>query len=224
MIDRSTNRLASLPVFRATIMALTVALGAHAVPTNGHAADKLITVDWSSPEIAAFVQRRVTAAAEPRDAEAKKLDKLKLPALGFELPPATVTNALGATARPSRNRKVIMDESNPVWYQLVDRYDDVVVTVTADLRIQQELPADTPVYGATGPSASPQSTISVFDERAEVGMEGAIAEYTLFKFPNIPYKVSIECPPGRTASCRDVETIAKDQAQLKVLAAEPPRQ
>lgn len=187
------------------------------------AADKTMVVDWSSEEIGAFVRERAAAAPTPRTAEEMKLDKLKLPVLGFDRPPATVTNALAATARPELKRKVIMDEKNPVWYQIVDRYGDMVIKVEADLRIHQELPADTPVYGGGGPGASPQSSISVFDGRAEPGMEGAIAEYTVYKFPSIPYKVSIECPAGNTQSCRDLETIVKDQAQLKLIAADPPR-
>jgi hypothetical protein len=188
------------------------------------AADKLMAVDWSSEEIGAFVRERATAAPTPRTAEDAKLDKLKLPVLGFDRPPATVTNALAATARPELKRKVVMDDKNPVWYQIVDRYGDMVVKVEADLRVHQELPADTPIYGSGGPGASPQSSISVFDGRDEPGMEGAIAEYTVYKFPSIPYKVSIECPAGNTNSCRDLDTIAKDQAQLKVIAADPPRQ
>lgn len=226
MIELAPDTSARPLVLRAAGCALAIALLTASLSHPAQAADsKMISVDWTNPEIGAFVQRRLTAAAEPRDAELRKLDKVQLPVLGFDAPPATVTNAIAATAREARQRKVIIDEKNPVWYQLIDRYGDMVVTVEADLRIQQELPANTPIYGAGagGAGASPQSSISVFDGRSEPGMEGAIAEYTIFKYPNIPYKVTIECPPDRTASCRDLDTIAKDQQQLKLIAAQPPR-
>lgn len=188
------------------------------------AADKLMQVDWSSEEISAFVAERAAAAATtPRTSEQIRLDKLRLPVLGFDRVPTSISRSLAPDVRPERKRTIIMDDDNPVWYQLVDRYGDVVVTVEADLRIQQELPASTPLYGAGGPGASPQATISVFDGRSEPGMEGAISEYTLYKFPAIPYKVSIECTPESVATCRDLEALASDQSQLKLLAAQPPR-
>jgi hypothetical protein len=54
-------------------------------------------------------------------------------------------------------------------------------------------------------------------------MEGAIAEYTVYKFPQIPYKVTIECTQRNKAMCRDVATIAKDRDLLKIISARPPQ-
>jgi hypothetical protein len=63
----------------------------------------------------------------------------------------------------------------------------------------------------------------VFDESTEVGMEGAIADYTVYKFPDIPYRVTIECTQRIKATCRDIATIAKDRDLLKLLSARPPQ-
>lgn len=193
-----------------------------AVPAS--AQDKLLSVDWQNPEIAGFVASRTTnpPVSVGSDQEAK-LSRLKLPVLGFDTPPSLVANALGTGERPPLNRNIIMDESNPVWYTIVDRYGDLTVSVEADLRVQQEFPANFPIYGQAGQGATVAPQVSVFDDKAEAGMEGAIADYTVYKFPNVPYKVTIECTERTKETCRDVATIAKDQDLLKLLSARPPQ-
>jgi hypothetical protein len=62
----------------------------------------------------------------------------------------------------------------------------------------------------------------VFDERSEEGMEGAIAEYTVYKFGQVPYKVTIECSKQNKAHCKDIAVIAKDKDLLKLISARPP--
>ena len=186
------------------------------------AADKLLKVDWSNTEISRFIGER---AANPLlsvgAADDVKLAKLKLPVLGFDVPPKIVANSFAAEARPKLARKIIMDEANPVWYQIVDRYGDLTITVEADLRVQHELPANTPIYGPGGQGAAAEPQISVFDSRSEVGMEGAIAEYTVYKYPDIPYTVKMECTNRNKDQCRDIPTISGDRGLLKLLSARP---
>ncbi|MFZ4809313.1 MAG: hypothetical protein ACOYLQ_18830 [Hyphomicrobiaceae bacterium] len=186
------------------------------------AADKLLKVDWSNTEISRFIGER---AANPLlsvgAADDVKLAKLKLPVLGFDVPPKIVANSFAAEARPRLARKIIMDEANPVWYQIVDRYGDLTITVEADLRIQHELPANTPIYGPGGQGAAAEPQISVFDARSEVGMEGAIAEYTVYKYPDIPYTVKMECTARNKEQCQDIPTISGDRGLLKLLSARP---
>src|SRR5262245_29624897 len=186
--------------------------------------DNLIGVDWQNPEITAFVANRATNPSVSVDAgQEAKLSRLKLPVLGFDTPPSLVTNAFALEQRPALNRNIVMDEKQPVWYQITDRYGDLTISVEADLRIQQEFPADYPVYGTGAQGAGVEPQVSVFDERTEEGMEGAIAEYTVYKYPQIPYKVTIECTPRTKATCKDIATIAKDRDWLTIISARPPQ-
>lgn len=200
-------------------MATALAAG---VAASASAADRLLTVDWKNPEITKFVTDRTTnppLSVGPGDDV--KLSKLKLPVLGFDVPPQIVANSFAAETRPRLARKILMDEKNPIWYQLVDRYGDLTITVEADLRVQHELPASTPLYGPAGQGAAAEPTISVFDDRSEAGMEGAIAEYIVYKFPNIPYTVKIECSARNKEQCRDISTIGSDRSLLKLISARP---
>lgn len=192
---------------------------------SARADDQLLAVEWKDPEIASFVAARkdmVARGAAP--AEASRLDKVKLPVLGFEGAPGLVQNSFpGLGPQPTGTRSVHTDEANPVWYQIVDTYGDVTVSVAADLRVQHTFGTDYPVYPTTAPGAqvSGGPEVSVFDENDEQGMEGSIAEYTVVKF-GVPYTVTIECTAATKAQCQDVAQIAKDSALLKIVAATPP--
>ncbi|MDX2308193.1 MAG: hypothetical protein NW216_08145 [Hyphomicrobium sp.] len=196
------------------------------VATGASAQEPLLSVDWSSQEIKAFVeQRKADVARGAAPAEASRLDKLKLPVIGFQGAPATVQSSFpGLGPQPTGERQVITDDANPVWYQIVDTYGDVTVSVAADLRVQHAFGDSYPVYSTTPPGAAPTAgpQVSVFDATAEEGMEGAIAEYTITRF-GIPYTVTIECTAATKARCADTQQIAKDADLLKLLAATPPR-
>ncbi len=207
----------------ATIVSLVFvfpAMSVHAQDASGE--QKLMSVDWQDPEISSFVQERASSpplSVGPED-EAT-LSQLKLPVLAFDRPPGVVERAFGLQARPQLKRDIVTDPDNPVWYTVVDSYNDITITVEADLRIQQHLPEDTAIY--TPPESETQEpNIDIVDGDVEEGMEGLIAEYTVLKFPNIPYKVTIECSPETKKHCVDGDQILKDRAQLKVISARPP--
>lgn len=189
------------------------------------AADTLLSVDWSSSEIKSFVAKRKEDAARGlAPAEPSRLDKVKLPVLGFEGAPGLVQSSFpGLGPQPTGTRAIHTDETNPVWYQIVDTYGDVTVSVAADLRVQHTFGADFPVYPTTPPGAAPSAgpEVSVFDQEDEEGMEGSIAEYTVTRF-GLPYTVTIECTAATKAQCADVGQIAKDSELLKLIAATPP--
>ena len=201
-------------------------LAAVLAPAAALAADQLLSVDWSNAELKSFATAKSEAAARGAAAEApSRLDKVKLPVLGFEGAPGLVLNSFpGLGPQPMGTRDVHTDETNPVWYQIVDTYGDVTVSVAADLRVQHTFGADYPIYQTTGPGAAPTAgpEVSVFDESDEQGMEGSIAEYTVMKF-GVPYTVTIECTAATKAQCQDIAQITKDSTLLKVIAATPPR-
>lgn len=189
------------------------------------ASDKLIAVEWSDPEIARFVAAE--AAQPPRSlgpAADDKLSRLKLPVLAFEATPGVVESTFRLGPRPATERDVVVDEDNPVWYQIVERYGDVTVSVSADLRVQHEFAPDKfPTYESRGAGAAPQAgpAVNVFDDRNEGGEEGLLAEYTITRF-GVPYTVTVECTQEAKNECRDTAQISKDSELLKLIRATPP--
>lgn len=189
------------------------------------AADKLIDVQWTDPEIKSFVS--ATAANPPRSlgpTADDQLSKLKLPVLAFDATPGVAENTFRLGPRPATERDVVMDEGNPVWYQIVERYGDVTVSVSADLRVQHEFsPESFPIYQNPSAGAAPQAgpAVSVFDDRNEGGEEGLLAEYTITRY-GVPYTVTVECTDEAKAQCRDTSQISKDSELLKLIRATPP--
>lgn len=206
-------------------VSLLAAAGLMPLATAAGAANQLMPVEWSNAEVQAFVTARKEEAARGlAPAEPSRLDKVKLPVLGFQGAPGLVQSSFpGLGPQPTGSREIHTDETNPVWYQIVDTYGDVTVSVQADLRVQHTFDDSFKVYPTTPPGAAPQAgpQVSVFDSQNEEGMEGAIAEYTVTKF-GVPYTVTIECTAATKARCADTGQIAKDSELLKLIAASPP--
>jgi hypothetical protein len=223
MTNRTISKASSTRRQGHGIIQATVAIG---LLVCGHvpaaAQQKSIAVDWGNSDIKAYVKGRsenAIAAALP-DQEAR-LSKLKLPVLGFERVPEQAASAFGLNASARPKRKLVMDDANPVWYQITERYGDVTITVEADLRLQGDIPQGAKVFGGT-PGANKMSPISIMDDTTEPGFQGAIAEYTVYRYPNVPYRVTIECTKAKRDYCRDKDAIAKDQNALKLVSARPP--
>lgn len=203
-------------------LAAAMLLGAAAQAVG---ADTLLPVQWNDPEIKSFVSAQ--AANPPRSlgpTADDQLAKLKLPVLAFEATPGVAENTFRLGPRPATERDVVMDDENPVWYQIVERYGDVTVSVSADLRVQHAFPADFPIYQKEAtPGAAPQTgpSVSVFDDRNEGGEEGYLAEYTLTRF-GVPYTVTVECTNLAKDQCKDTTQISKDAELLKLIRAAPP--
>jgi hypothetical protein len=194
-------------------------------PFDAFGADKLLKVDWANAEIASFVKEQAASSRHALGPAADdKLSKLKLPVVGFTGMPGIVGNTFRLGPQPEAGRDVVLDEKNPVWYQIVERYGDLTVSVEADLRVQHEFPESYPVYDGAQQGAAPQAgpEISVFDDEGGEGVEGLIAEYTVMKF-GVPYTVKIECSAEAKEQCRDTSQIAKDSELLKLIRANPPQ-
>jgi hypothetical protein len=205
------------------ILAATAVAGAVCAAGSVAAADKLIEVQWSDPEIRNFVATSTPPRSLGPTAD-DQLAKLKLPVLAFEHTPGVVENTFRLGPRPATERDVVMDEDNPVWYQIVERYGDVTVSVSADLRVQHTFPPDKfPIYENKSRGAAPQAgpVVSVFDDRASGGEEGYLAEYTVTKY-GVPYTVTVECTDAAMEECRDTTQISKDAELLKLIRATPP--
>ncbi len=168
------------------------------------------------------IRRFKAASSAATRAGGDKLAGLRLPVLAFSEVPQLVRNALGADAKLIKPRTVITDPALPVWYQIIDNYGDITITVDADLRINHINDSETQLrrkpLSLEGLKNGGKTKISIFDGAKEEGMEGIMVEYAIHKFPDIPYTVTIECRRAAKASCRDVATITRDQGLLQVIA------
>jgi hypothetical protein len=184
-----------------------------------------IKVDWSDPEIQKFSKERATNPPTTLGiSQENRLNSLQLPVLAFDTVPQLVKNMSAPGLPPTApSRQVLMNEAEPTWYQINDQYADVSISVQASLTIHHEVSKDT-IYVPSTPSGAGVQTdpqISVFDENGEPGFEGLIVEYTVYKFPDIPYTVTIECSKQAKEKCRDLPVIAKDKDLLTLIAVPP---
>ena len=189
----------------------------------GQRQPKVMKVDWNNLEIQTFFRELTTNPPRSLTPEDQvKLSKLKLPVIAFDRPPGVIDRAFGVERAPKRKRQLVTDPDDPTWYTIVDTYGDLAITVDGDLRIQQELPADTKIY-TPPPGLAAEPSINVVDSEIEEGMEGLIAEYTVRKFPNIPYQVTIECAPAARQHCVDSLALQRDRKTLRIISARPPK-
>jgi hypothetical protein len=184
-----------------------------------------IKVDWSDSEIQIFSKERATKPPTTLGiSQLNRLNSLKLPVLAFDTVPQLVKNTSAPGLQPTAPlREVLMNEADPTWYEINDQYGDVSISVQASLTIHHDVSKDT-IYvpsTASGASVRTDPQISVFDENGEPGFEGLIVEYTVYKFPDIPYTVTIECSKLAKEKCRDLPVIAKDKDLLTLIVVPP---
>jgi hypothetical protein len=200
-----------------------LALGAAVSPPAVRAEQKsLLDVDWNDPDLKKQMEERAATRALGAQEESA-LEKLKIPVFDFEAPPAAVTRSLGAGPQEAEERTESYDVDNPVWYEIVKKYGDVTVSVEADRRVQQHFGPDYDVLDTAetrGIGAAAEPDVSVLDDTVEEGMEGSMAEYTIYK-AGVPYTVTIECRETAKEQCKDGEQIAKDAALLKYIGGKP---
>ena len=216
-----------MPTQRAVVSSIAVFVASLSLaPHIAAAQEDEIKVDWSNPEIAAFVKEQ--AANPPRSlgpTADDKLSKVKLPVIGFSATPGVVEKTFRLGPKPAAARDVVVDDANPVWYQIVENYGDVTVSIEADLRVQHKFPENFPIYGTGSQGAAPKAgpEISVYDEQGAEGAESLSATYTVTKF-GVPYTITVECSAEAKEQCRDTGQIAKDAELLKIIRANPPAQ
>ncbi|MEQ1576078.1 MAG: hypothetical protein ABL894_00355 [Hyphomicrobium sp.] len=215
------------PLLSRTVCMLALGAMALAIPVNSDAAAqaKNLSVNWNDPELKGFAEERAAAVANgAAPEEESKLSTLNIPVLAFERPPEAVSRNLRAGPEAAPERAEHFDPANPVWYQIVEDYGDVVVSIEADLRVQHTFDSNYPVYSTVPPgaAASDEPQVSVMDENGEEGMEGAIAEYTFKRF-GVPYTVTVECSEMAREQCKDTAQLAKDSALLKVVGGQAPQ-
>jgi hypothetical protein len=167
--------------------AFVAALAAFACAAEAQEPARL-AVDQNDPALQRFRQVRPrTVAAQP------KLPQLDIPVLNFVRPPLEGVPAFKEAAR-STGRQLVVTDDDRGWYTIRHEYPDVVITITGDQRVQSRSEAPPPAALARPVVIVPASG----DERAEAGF---VAEITLYRYPNIPYAVTVECTKASAALC-----------------------
>jgi hypothetical protein len=189
------------------------------LPATVRGQDGRLTYDRNDADIRAFRAERSVAprALAPEESD---LNVIRIPVLAFDAVPGLVQRSLAPGDAPQRERSVVTNPDDPVWYTIEDDYGDITITVKADARISHSFPAGFPITPQPA-GASRAAGISVLDRDVEPGLEGLIAEYTVYKFPNIPYTVTIECAERLREQCRDLGLLAQDQDSLRLIAVPP---
>jgi hypothetical protein len=180
-----------------------------------------LRVDWNDPLILQFRQNEAAGRTPPffSAGESARVAKLRVPVLGFREIPQIARQVMGGNAKTTIARKIIFDAADPVWYHMIERFGDVTITVDADLRVNH---AGTTLFQSQKPAdRSKAARVSVLDGATEDGMEGVIAEYTVYRFPDIPFTVKIECTGASKAQCRNTGILEQDQVLLEIVAAAP---
>jgi hypothetical protein len=212
-------------LWKALGAALPLSLILTAAP-QGARADQ-IQVDWSDPDIQKFAKDRTSNPPTTLDlSQENRISALKLPVLAFDSVPQLVKNASAPGQQPTAlTRQVIMNDADPTWYQINDQYGDVSISVQASLAIHHDVAKSTIYEAPTPPGLTAQNDphISVFDENGEPGSQGVIVEYTVYKYPDIPYTVTIECTGQAKEKCQDLTVVAKDKDLLTLISAQPPK-
>lgn len=210
-----------LPVGLAVYLAFGV--GSVHAEEKTKSGQSLLRVDWADAEILAF-KRGGTAVAAQAGLDSAQLKAVHLPVLAFSGIPQIVKNVAGPDAKPIKPRLLTTDATHPDWYHLVDTYEGITIAVDADRRINHQVDKKFQIGAAKDGAEATlggkgKARISIFDGSQEEGMEGLMIEYTVQKFPDIPYTVTIECASKAKSQCKDLAVVAKDQALLAIIAA-----
>lgn len=183
-----------------------------------------IKVDWSDPELARLANNAAPGRRSLRNGPDKTspYTGLRLPVVGLSTNTVSGRGFFGG--QPIKAPDVLLNKSNPVWYEL--NYDieaGVVATIAADLRVQSALPGTTKTYPTSRSITGSDDDISIFDDQQEVGMIGAIAEFTMYKFGGVPYVVTVECSDKAKDRCKNIAYLKTLRGRLEVIYAKAPQ-
>jgi hypothetical protein len=196
-------------------------------------AAEVMAVDLNDPAISAFKQR-LQQSTNPANLNAKgqirefstivqrpELQGLKLPVLDLVGQPAFAlqhSDKFDSSFSLENNGGFVpastsVDERDKLWYSITREYQKgVTVTITADLRVQGSA-------NTTAPINSPkdnQPEIIVAPEKSSEGPIGA--QINLYRFPNIPYVVDVECDVAQQRLCRSQTFLATIAAKIGLVA------
>jgi hypothetical protein len=196
-------------------------------------AAEVMAVNLNDPAILAFKQR-LRESTNPANLDAKgqfrefstivtrpELQGLKLPVLDLVGQPVFALqhrDTFDSSFSLDKNGGFVpastsVDDRDKLWYSITREYQKgVSVTITADLRVQGS--ANTTAAIKTPKDNQPEIIVA-----PEKNSEGpASAQINLYRFPNIPYVVDVECEAAQQGLCRSRTFLAKIAAKIGLVA------
>lgn len=196
----------------------------------------VLSVDTSDPAIQQFKAKAKSGAPPPADGAApdevrQAVQGLKVPVLDVTKPPSLPAAGqpakgkagpkAGPQAGPQATAKVTVSADKTEgknWYSITREYPDkkVTITISADLRIHHA-PKD------FVPSTKNKNTMRITPSPRRQGDESFhAAQVTLYKFPNVPYVVDVECTKESRRVCESRQQLAKLIQSLSLDLIEAP--
>jgi hypothetical protein len=190
----------------------------------------VLSVDTSDPAIKQFKAKAKNgpqpAAAAAPDELRKAVQGLKVPVLDLTKPPsfpATSPATQGqapapepAAAPSAPKLTVSADETGKNWYSITREYSNpkVTITISADLRVQHA-----PKNFVASRKNKNTMEIIPSPRRPSKDEDFPAAKVTLYRYPNVPYVIDVECSLESRYVCESKQMLAKLTKSLGLIEA-----
>lgn len=162
-------------------------------------------IDYNKNDTAILNFKAATPGGESSVGGAR-IKSLGLPVLDFKQPPVAGAAGFESGVTPRRGL-AIYDPKSQYTYSIRHVYDGVIILVSADLRISQDVAGASPV--------SDQDIViepTPPDEKLDL-----LARAVVYRF-GIPYTIDIECKPNRAQICKSEAEIRKIIGKLQLVS------
>lgn len=173
---------------------------------------ELLSVNMSDPAIRDFLDHRgrsisLMSSPELRTAVAG----LKIPILDFTQQPSLSANGVRSSEQPKLSFSA--DDDQKLWYSITREYKQrgVSITISGNLRVQAR------VESTSRPKPLPIEIIPA-SKTVSKDEDFISAQINLYRFPNIPYVIDIECNPEARAFCTNRELLSKIPEKIGLIA------
>jgi hypothetical protein len=180
----------------------------------------VLSVDTSDPAIKQF---KAKSGAQPEAVAApdelhKAVRGLKVPVLDLTKPPSLpATHGQAPMAVPSPPKLTVSaDETGKNWYSITREYSNpkVTITISADLRVQ-----NAPKNFVASRKNKNTMEIIPSPRRPSKDEDFPAARVTLYRFPNVPYVIDVECSLESRYVCESKQMLAKLTKSLGLIEA-----
>jgi hypothetical protein len=162
-----------------------------------------MVLNTSDPAIQAFKKKGISASAAPNEL-LKAVSGLKIPVLDI----SRLASELGKA-----KLLFVVDDEEKLWYSITREFTNpnIAITVSSDLRIQTQMKDF---------SGRPVAKDEIKPAVKSVANEDFIAaQIILYRFPNIPYVIDVECTPSSRALCSDKRFLSRISRDVELISS-----
>jgi hypothetical protein len=173
---------------------------------------ELLSVDTSDPAITEFKQRGRESLSSLAPIELlKSLEGLKIPVLDFTKQPEFFTTKFKVLKQSKLTFSA--DDKEKVWYSITREYKQpgVLLTISGDLRVQGRI-------GSEAKAAPARVEILAAGVKGNKDEDFIAAQINLYRYPNIPYVIDVECNSEYRFICADKAILATLPESLGLIA------